>query len=1268
MTVSPATNAKWIVGYFPSWAIHAPNYRVPDIPAAKLSHLNYAFADVSATGECISIEPQDDQINFPQLQLLKQRYPGLKTLISVGGASHSSNFSAASSSSASRTSLAQSCVSFMKVSGFDGIDIDWEFPAPADKTNYTALLKELRSQLNTQGLTDSKQYLLTAALPAAPDEYGNFELAQVGQYLDWVNLMAYDFYTPSSLITHFSAPLYVASTDPEPDPKKRSSSNLNAAVQAYLAAGVPANKIVAGVSFFGFGWQGVSNNNNGLYQTASGPAQGTWEANGVFDFEDLSNNYLPNCSRCWSAEACVPWLYSSGAEIMISYDDAQSLGLKANYVNANNLAGMMIWPLSADDSQSSLLNALSAALNPPSGTGPNPSASSQLDNSTRRIPKASYVPLTIPVDDAVGGRAVLKFGYVRQLGLQPGEVNAAQGALPRTASSGTSTPWDVLRSFEGSPMISQLPSPSVFVNIPSSTLLAFGRAVVALRLQALNQLKQQVGGVARPALGSTLASVSGVLGSALNLVNAGTLANNAFEANVTATPIGMLNLERLEMTPAGIERGALLATIPLAPLEQTSVVQKEWSVTSQEFTSIVTDSLENYSETGVTENTELAQSTTAQTQHSNQFNINATVSGGCGFVTGSVSTGFTSQDSNSNSATDSRKHAIDTTRKASARVKQEHKMSISTTTVTGTSESTTRTLQNPSATDPIRIDYFSMMRKWYVALYRYGLRLTYDIAIPEPGGTLREAYMKLADLQTQVSQGFTFPLKYSDITLQTYQDTSSILWTYASQYGAQVPPPPSAPQPLTVGGQVPGLGDDDSWHFNTINFSVPDGCWITDVYLNGLVGIASNHNNNGNHHFIVIGSGYNKLDSNHGYSDDLTVPQYGNFMFQYMGAQVISCFFQWVDTALVQFTIKLAPTDAAMEQWQASVWSALYNAAQSSFYAQQQTINAQIQALQDQINNVDTLTLRREENDEIMKGILRWLLGPSFDFMPPEVVALFGNPAVGTQAYDLLTHGVSFTGNDIFTSDPTLKQANTDWSTMFQYQEMVKFINEAIEWENVLYFLYSYFWDVPVSWDFIRQIRHPDSTRQAFLRAGSSRVVLTVRKGWELAWVSFVEAGGFGQTLIPGHPYLTIAQEIQNYDNTNYPGIPPANPASGPTAGGDNSAATTSSQSVAASTAPVTITVDSSAGFIVGYSAVIDVYVYDANNPNANPQESQTITAVPDATHITVGLLNKAHDGTSTPFPVLQPGEKGVLISQWFEYTPTSGTDIAVTSNLATIA
>ena len=145
-----SANSYRLVGYFPSYAIHARNFHVADIPGALLTHVVYAFAQVTADGVCASINPKDDKGNFAQLLDLKQQYPQLMTLISIGGASHSGNFPSAAATDASRQSLAQSCIAFMKQNVFDGVDIDWEFPEAADTANYTALLMELRRQLDAR--------------------------------------------------------------------------------------------------------------------------------------------------------------------------------------------------------------------------------------------------------------------------------------------------------------------------------------------------------------------------------------------------------------------------------------------------------------------------------------------------------------------------------------------------------------------------------------------------------------------------------------------------------------------------------------------------------------------------------------------------------------------------------------------------------------------------------------------------------------------------------------------------------------------------------------------------------------------------------------------------------------------------------------------------------------------------------------------------------------------------------------------------------------
>jgi hypothetical protein len=513
---------------------------------------------------------------------------------------------------------------------------------------------------------------------------------------------------------------------------------------------------------------------------------------------------------------------------------------------------------------------------------------------------------------------------------------------------------------------------------------------------------------------------------AKNLKNAAIVATQNFEANISATPIGMLNLERLEMKPAGIERGGLIATIPLAPKERTSVIHKEWSVTTKEFTSIVTDSLENYSETGVTDNTELSQSTTNQIQHSDQFNANATVSGSIPLITSAQSSaGFTVQDQDSKSAAESRKHSVAMTRKASSRVKQEHKVTISSTTSTGTSETSTRVIENPSTTSPMRVDYFSMMRKWRVGLYRYGLRLTYDIAIPEPGATMRKQIAELTDLHQQAAQGFVFPLKPSDIT----EGSAASL---ADQFKVNIPQYPGAIAPLRPNVSFkPGT---DKWYFTDLSFDVTEGYMIEKILLHTQIADEPKTNID----FGVMGTTFARggvvgpliigQDPSHPLAQEIFDEGGAYFLAGGKGHQTVTFFMHYTsdsDPCWIGLTVNMLPTPEAIDQWRSNVWNAIYNSAQTAFFANEQVINARIQALQDQINNVDTLTLRREENEEIMKGVLRWLLGPSFDFMPPEVIEIFLSlvpitiPSPGGSSIHLgqegtdLVHGIAFTGNEL---------------------------------------------------------------------------------------------------------------------------------------------------------------------------------------------------------------------------------------------------------------
>ncbi len=383
---TPPDGDKRIVAYFTAWAVYGRDYHVADIPAERITHINYAFANISADGECALGDAYADidkfyegdswdagslRGNFNQLIKLRAAHPHLKTLISIGGWTWSGRFSDVALTQQARQKFAASCVDFMKRYGFDGIDVDWEYPVggglasnttrPEDKRNYTLLMTELREQLDAVEAADGRDYLLTIAAPAGPGIHVNLEMAALGGVLDWINLMTYDFHGAWSEVTNFNAALYPSAADPTSDVQIREQFNVDSAVTAYINGGVPAHKLVVGVPFYGRGWRGVGGGGNGLYQTHTGGAQGTWEA-GVFDYSDLVENYLPSYERYVHPEAKVPWLYDAATGVMISYDDPESLRVKAAYVNDRQLGGVMFWELSGDDAQGSLINALYSEL------------------------------------------------------------------------------------------------------------------------------------------------------------------------------------------------------------------------------------------------------------------------------------------------------------------------------------------------------------------------------------------------------------------------------------------------------------------------------------------------------------------------------------------------------------------------------------------------------------------------------------------------------------------------------------------------------------------------------------------------------------------------------------------------------------------------------------------------------------------------------------------------------------------------------------------
>ncbi len=387
------------MGYFVQWGIYGRNYQVKNIhtsnSAAKLTHINYAFSDINQSSlTCRGADPYADwdkfygssesvdgtsdcwdpgclRGNFNQLKKLKAMHPNLKVHISIGGWTWSRYFSNAALP-ANRVNFVASCID-MYIKGnfapgftghegiFDGIDIDWEWPGsegnpgnvirPEDKQNLTALLAEFRAQLDQLSQQTGRTYNLTMFVPVDPEKVdAGFDVPQIMPYLDFITVQGYDFHGAFESSTMHQANLFDTAGDPS-----AKIFSVDRGVQAYVSRGAPPAKVVVGAPFYGRGWRGVPPGpaGNGLFQTGTGAAPGTWEP-GIEDYKVLKNR---SGTRFRDSAAGALWLYSGG--VWWSYDDPQLITEKRAYINANGLGGGMFWELSGDDAQGSLISAFS---------------------------------------------------------------------------------------------------------------------------------------------------------------------------------------------------------------------------------------------------------------------------------------------------------------------------------------------------------------------------------------------------------------------------------------------------------------------------------------------------------------------------------------------------------------------------------------------------------------------------------------------------------------------------------------------------------------------------------------------------------------------------------------------------------------------------------------------------------------------------------------------------------------------------------------------
>lgn len=327
---------------------------VSGIDAAGLTHINYAFVNVQHGLAWLTNE-RTDTVNFRNLNGLKKINPDLKILISIGGWAWSENFSDAVLTDASRKSFAHSSMEIVRRYQLDGVDIDWEYPGipgeegniyrPEDKQNFTLMFKAIRASLDSLQQQTGKRYLLTTAVGGSKSCVDHTEMDKAQQYLDYVNIMTYDYKTEGSRVAGHHTNLLASTGD-------AGGASADKSIQFYIAAGVPASKIVMGCAFYGRAWQMPDADNAGLQRKPQKGARGAGYTM-IKDSLLTTGGYV----RYWDDSAKAPYLFHPTKKIFLTYDDENSIQFKCAYVKQHGLAGVMFWEYDSDK-KGYLLNAI----------------------------------------------------------------------------------------------------------------------------------------------------------------------------------------------------------------------------------------------------------------------------------------------------------------------------------------------------------------------------------------------------------------------------------------------------------------------------------------------------------------------------------------------------------------------------------------------------------------------------------------------------------------------------------------------------------------------------------------------------------------------------------------------------------------------------------------------------------------------------------------------------------------------------------------------
>ncbi|EFQ26430.1 glycosyl hydrolase family 18 [Colletotrichum graminicola M1.001] len=343
--------------------VYGANYQPADIPADKVTHLLYSFADIAADGEVWS----DIGRQYPgdsnqagnaygcvkQLYAIKKQNRKLKLVLSIGGWSWSYKFVPVAATEAGRQRFATSAIKLMHDWGFDGLDIDWEYPANAQEAaNFVALLKTCREELDKHAAQYAPGYhfALTVACPAGPTHYEKMDLRGMDPYVDAWHLMAYDYAGSWDQTTGHQANLFTDPSNPE-----ATKYSTEAALAYYLGQGIRPSKIVLGLPLYGRSFL----NTDGIGKPYQGIGQGSVEP-GVWHYKVLPR---AGAVEVFDQTAGALYSYDASSRELVTYDNVKSANMKADYLVNKTLGGAVFWEAAGDrKGEGSLVGALASKM------------------------------------------------------------------------------------------------------------------------------------------------------------------------------------------------------------------------------------------------------------------------------------------------------------------------------------------------------------------------------------------------------------------------------------------------------------------------------------------------------------------------------------------------------------------------------------------------------------------------------------------------------------------------------------------------------------------------------------------------------------------------------------------------------------------------------------------------------------------------------------------------------------------------------------------